>query len=307
MPYPTSAGSPTYSGNFIPEIWSGKLLPKFYLETVFGSIANTDYEGEIKEMGDKVHIRTVADIIIRDYVSGQNLIHQRPNAPKLELNIDQGKYFDFVCDDVMKKQMDNSYLEGWSTDAAQQMKIRIDNDILNAIPADSDPVNRGLTAGALTGGFNLGVTGTPVALTKNNVLDVLVDCGTVLDEQNRPDSDRWIVLPAWLVGMIKKSDLKNASITGDGVSALRSGRIGEFDRWTIYSSNNYNSTLDGGFRCFNILFGHKSALTFAAQMTNMETLRAESTFGDIVRGLNIYGFEVLHPKSMGTLYAYKAS
>lgn len=307
MPYPIAAGQPNYSGVFIPEIWSGKLLPKFYLNTVFGDIANTDYEGEIKEYGDKVHIRTVADIIIRDYVAGQPLQHQRPTSPKVELNIDQGHYFDFVVDDVMKKQMDLNYVEGWSNDAAQKMKIRIDNVILNAIPADADAENRGLTAGAKTAGYNMGVTGTPVALTKNNILDVLIDCGSVLDEQDRPDSDRWIVLPTWAAGMLKKSDLKNASITGDGTSVMRNGRIGEIDRWTIYTTNNYNAVTDSSLRCFNILYGHKSALTFAAQMTNMETLRAESTFGDIIRGLQVYGYEVLHPKSMGNLYAYKAS
>ena len=109
-----------------------------------------------------------------------------------------------------------------------------------------------------------------------------------------------------MCGLLKKSDLKDASLTGDGESVLRNGHIGMVDHWTIYKTNNYTRVTDGSFQAYHVLFGHKSALTFASQMVNMETLRAESTFGDIVRGLNVYGFETVHPKSMGDLYVYKA-
>ena len=186
MTYPVAAGHPTYSGNFIPEIWSGKLLPKFYKASVFGDIANTDYEGEITKYGDKVHIRTVPDIIIRDYVAGQPLQNQRPNSDKVELLIDKGKYFSFVCDDVMRAQMDLAYMESWSNDASEQMKISIDSDILNAIYVDADAKNKGATAGVVSSSYNLGANAAPVVVTKSNVLDILVDCGSVLDEQNRP-------------------------------------------------------------------------------------------------------------------------
>ena len=35
---------------------------KFYATTVFGDIANTDWQGEVSGMGDKVYIRTRPDI-----------------------------------------------------------------------------------------------------------------------------------------------------------------------------------------------------------------------------------------------------
>jgi hypothetical protein len=82
--YPVALGHPNYSQSgasmFIPELWSGKILVKFYASTVFGEIANTDYEGEIKNYGDKVVIRTTPDITINDYVVGQNLNYQ-PRIP----------------------------------------------------------------------------------------------------------------------------------------------------------------------------------------------------------------------------------
>jgi hypothetical protein len=116
-----------------------------------------------------------------------------------------------------------------------------------------------------------------------------------------------MVLPAWAVGRIKKSDLKDASLTGDGKSVLRTGRIGQIGPFTIYSSNLLYSVTDSGTNttCWYGYFGHKSALSFAAQLTKMESLRAESTFGDLVRGLNVYGYKVLKSAAMGELYLTK--
>jgi hypothetical protein len=307
--YPVAPGHPNYSqggsSEFIPELWSGKLLEKFYIATVFAAISNIAYEGEIKNYGDNVTIRTTPDISINDYVVGQNLVYQRPESVSTELLIDKGKYFAFTCDDVIAKQSDLKLLDDWMGDAAEQMKIKIDAQLLQTILPDVSPVNKGATAGKITAAFNMGAAGAPVQITKANVLDYIVDCGTLLDETNRPESNRFIVIPAWAAGMLKKSDLKDASMMGDGTSTLRNGRLGGIDRFTIYTSNNLYYVNDGGKICFNCIFGHKSGISFASQMTKTETLRAESTFGDLVRGLNIYGFKVLQPESVGILYCYK--
>lgn len=303
------SGHPNYASSgtnkFIPEIWSGKMLVKFYDATVFADISNTDYEGEIKKYGDKVHIRTVPNITIRDYQKGMTLTNERPESASVELNIDKGKYFSFTIDKVDKYQSDLNLMSKWAEDAGEQMKIAIDADILNAMYVDAAAENKGATAGRKSASFNLGAAAASIALTSVNILDYIVDCGTVLDEQNIPENSRWMVIPAWMGGMIKKSDLKDASLTGDGQSALRNGRIGMIDRFTLYLSNNLTSVVDGANTCWNIPFGHKAALTFAAQMTEMETLKAESTFGEIVRGLNVYGYEVIKASAMGVLYARK--
>ena len=88
--------------NFIPEIWSGKLIQNFYDSTVLSAIANTDYEGEILRMGDTVNIRTTPEITIRTYVKGQTLSVENPDKPKLQLVIDKGEYFACIEDDVDK-------------------------------------------------------------------------------------------------------------------------------------------------------------------------------------------------------------
>lgn len=302
MAFPNSAGRPNYSGNFIPEIWSGKLIENFYDATVLAAISNTDYEGEIRQYGDTVNIRTTPEITIRDYVKGQTLTVENPDKPKLQLLIDKGEYFACVEDDVDKVQSDIVMMDRWTKDASERMKIKIDQRVLTDLLPDVSTANKGATAGAISASFNLGTTGTPLTVTKDGaasttpVLDLLVDMGTVLDEANAPEQDRFIVIPAKMAGLIKKSDLKDASLTGDGTSVIRNGRLGMIDRFTIYVSHNLSVSAGK----YNIIAGHKMGFTFASQMTNMETIRSESTFGNIVRGLQVYGYKVVKPEALAT-------
>lgn len=303
------AGHPDYSSTsasgFIPQVWSGKLVEKLYLRTCFAEIANTDYEGEIKGKGDTVEIRTTPSIVINDYEIGGGLNYEKPTSDKVELHIDQAKYFAFEVNDVDAYQADIKLMDNWSDDAGQQMKIAIDKVILGDVYSDAAAENAGGTAGAESGSIDMGAAGAPVSVTKANIMDVIVDCGTILDEQNVPDDQRYIILPAWMNGMLKKSDLRDASAMGDTKSVFRNGKVGELDRFSVYVSNNLSTVVDGttSTQCTNVFFGHKKALTFASQMTNMETLPNPQDFGKLVRGLNVFGYEVIDPNACGHLYA----
>jgi hypothetical protein len=301
MGYPVAPGRPDYSGNFIPEIWSGKLIENFYDATVLAAISNTDYEGEIRGQGDTVNIRTTPNITIRPYVKGQNLVVENPDKPKLQLVIDKGEYFSCVEDDIDRVQSDIKLMDMWSKDASEQMKIRIDQRVLTDMLPDVAAANKGATAGAVSAAFNLGTTAAPLTVTKDgaggttSVIDLLVDMGTVLDEANCPEQGRFVVIPARMAGLIKKSELKDASLTGDGTTIIRNGRLGMIDRFTLYVSHNLK--IDSGGK-YNLIAGTKMGLTFASQMTEMETLRAQTTFGNIVRGLQVYGYKVVKPEAL---------
>ena len=316
MTYPVNANTgATYvaagglSGTYIPEIWSSKLLEKFYKATVFGAISNTDYEGEISAKGDKVIIRTIPDVTIRDYEIGINLNYERLRQANVELLIDQGKYYAFTINDVEKKQADIAYMNKWSDDASQQMKISIDSDILGDVYADVSAYNAGNTAGYISGDIELGAAGSggasAFAATSANIIDKITECGLVLDEQNIPETGRWFVLPAWACQRIKVSELKDASLTGDGQSTLRNGRIGRIDRFEIFNSNNIAITTETSTKCYSAIFGHKSAITFASQLVENEMLKNPTDFGDLIRGLQVYGFKVIQPTAMGHLYMTK--
>jgi hypothetical protein len=304
-PWSGANQSPAYHGTFIPEIWSGKLIEKFYAATVLSAITNTDYEGEIKAQGDTVHIRTKPTITIRDYQVNQDLVIERPSSNIVDFTIDNAKYFNEALDDVMEVQSDINMLSMWSDDAAEQMKITIDTDCLSKIDAGVNAANKGATAGKISLNINLGATGAPLTLTPLNVIDTIVDLGTCLDEQNIPETGRWLVINPWVAAMIKKSDLRNASISGDGVSMTRNGRLGMIDRFTMYSSNLLPTATEGAATAFRLFAGHPHGLTFASQITKMETIRSERSFSNMLRGLQVYGFRVLDGIAVAEAYAIR--
>lgn len=294
MAYPTSPGHPSYSGNFIPEIWSGKLIENFYDASVLSAISNTSYEGEIKSLGDTVNIRGTPAITVRSYTKGQTLTVEQPEKAKLQLLIDKGEYFACIEDDVDKVQTDINLMDTWSKDASERMKLAIDARVLTDLLPDVSANNKGTSAGRISGNLNLGSSGSPIAITSSNVVTTIIDIGTALDEANAPESDRFIVIPAKMAGYLKASDLKSALITGDSTSPLRNGRVGMVDRFTVYISHNLNVSSGK----FSVIAGHKMGFTFASQMTEMESLRAESTFGNIIRGLQVYGYKVVKPEAL---------
>src|ERR1700674_5241830 len=308
--YPVGGTANTLQATgFIPEIWSGKLIEKFYASTVLAAISNTDYEGEIKNKGDRVKIRTKPTIVIHNYSTDELLPLDRPSGGTVELYIGNGKYFSLILDDVMEIQSDLNILSMWSDDAAQQLKITVDSDVLTGIVGNMVAANQGLAAGAITGNINLGVQGTPLSVVSKNpgvgdieLLDVLMRMGQVLDEQNIPEIGRWVVMPAWAGRMIKQSELRQAYLSGDSVSMLRNGRLGMVDRFTIYISNllpnNSNDPTNFNAGEWPIYAGHAHGLTFASQISKVETLRSELTFGQILRGLQVYGYQIVDGKAL---------
>lgn len=313
--YPTGGTGNAFQANgFIPEIWSGKLVEKFYASTVLSAISNTDYEGEIRNQGDRVKIRTKPTITIRDYRADGTLQIDRPEGSNLELYIGNAKYFNVALDDVIDVQSDLNALSIWSDDAAQQLKIVVDTDVLGGIRAQMAAANRGITAGAITGAINLGVSGTPLTSVARSptagqveILDIILRLGQVLDEQNIPEEGRWIILPVWAIAQLKFSDLRMAYVTGDSVTPLRNGKVGMIDRFTVYASNLLPSGVAGGMAAGEYVFyaGHAHGLTFASQITKLETIRSEMTFATLLRGLQVYGYQIVDPKALAQAVVLK--
>ena len=197
MPYPVTGQfntSTAYSGSFIPQIWSAKLNAKFYTASVFGEIANTNWEGDIKDMGDKVTINNVPDITVSDYTPGGGLNYQVPTPSTLTMNIDKGKYFAFQCNDVLEYQSKPKLMDMFSNDASMQMKVSIDSTVIYNTFKSAAAANVGATAGVRSSSYALGTDDTPITLSASNILTTLTAFSGVLDEQNVPETDRWLII-----------------------------------------------------------------------------------------------------------------
>jgi hypothetical protein len=303
--------TPTYSGTFIPTVWSSKLNIKFYAASTFADVSNTNWEGDIKSQGDKVIINNIPDISIRAYVIGTPLTYDVPVPNTIELQIDQGYYFGVNVNDVLEYQAQPNLMDMFTSDAANQIKIQVDRECLLAVVTGCAAANVGATAGALSASYNLGTDAAPVALTASNVLAQITAMASVLDEQNVPESDRFLIMTPFERQVLMNSNLAQAQFMGDSTSILRNGRIGRIDRFDVYVSNltpraaagqDYSGNAVGGaLKRHAVYAGHKSAWTFASQINKTEALPNPTDFGQLVRGLVIYGRKVVKPTGVALM------
>ena len=283
MAYSSSSGSFSFAAgeqHFIPEVFSKKLQAKFYAQTILSEVTTNEYEGEISGLGNKVNIRTVPAVTVADY-SG-SLSYADVTSGTVELDINKAKSYAFKVDDILRTQADIDFMNAAAEDAAQNMKIAIETDVFANVGAGSSLTD---------------VNSSEAGTNAGNILGHILTAGKTLDQNNIPETERFMVIDPATAAIIKNSDLKQAYLTGDAESPLRNGNIGMIDRFTVYVSNN----LPSSGSVTTGLYGHPKAVAYASQMTNTETVRLESSFGDGVRGLSVYGYKVVVPTAIGEI------
>jgi hypothetical protein len=313
--------NPSYSGAFIPTLWSGKLLAKFYQNTILSEVTNTDYEGELKNQGDTVRIRLAPSISISDYTVGQSLAYEVPTPIFQDMQVNKGKYFGVQVNDVLAYQSDIALMNMFTEDAAKQLKIAIENEVFfnSFVTEGPAAANKGATAGKISAAYNLGTDITPIdQATPENVLKAILRMSTVLDEQNVPEDGRFLIISPYDRQLLMQSSIAQAYFTGDQASTIRTGKIGMLDRFSVYVSNllprgeagkalvaGLSATSTGGTVASakarrTMIAGTKAATSFAMTINKTEPLRNQTDFGDIVRGLAVYGRKVVKPEALVT-------
>lgn len=207
-----------------------------------------------------------------------------------------------MIDDIDELQSDIALMNEFSSNAAQQLEVAIDKNCLSYWSAGAHAANKGTTAGVISGNVNLGAAGagTGVVITageSGNAVDFLMSCNQILDEQNIPQENRWVTLPSWYIQRLKTSSLRRADVTGDSTGQIRSGLAGMVDKFMVIRTNNL--PWDNTNKNSTIMFGTKDALTFAMQLTKTDTLQIQNSFGTYVRGLAVFGREVVQPTALG--------
>lgn len=266
--------------SFIPEIWAARLLEKLEKAHVYAALVNRDYEGEIRNAGDTVHINTLGDLTIGTYNGTTAITYEDLATTSQELKIDQQKYFAFRVDDVEKVQALPGLVEAASANAAYEL-----NDVNDKFLATT------LAAGATA------VSGTAVALTAANVYQNIVAMKVALDKQNVPTEGRWLVVDPSFHGLLLQDERFVSFGTDATNERLTNGRVGRAVGFDIYVSNNAPEASG----TYTAIAGVPMAATYAEQILNTEALRSEDYFKDLIRGLHVYGAKVTRPTALAKL------
>jgi hypothetical protein len=284
--------SPT--GNFVPEIFSQKVLNFFRRRSVVEAITNTDYFGEISSYGDTVRIIKEPVISVTDYLRGDSLTSEALADDEITLVLDQAKYFQFQLDDIEQKISHINWIPLATSSAAYTLKNDYDQSILDYMHTQT------LAGNVLndTEEANLIDLTTPDAL-----LNTLMQLGRVLSENDVPEENRWVVLPPRGVEVLMKADSKliNADYNG-GMATTANGLVqaGKLRGFSLYVTNNSPlfDTLTTVETHDVLMAGHMSAVATANAIVKTEKYRSQTTFADVVRGLHVYGRGVVRPESL---------
>lgn len=269
---------------FIPEIWNARLLYALEKAHVATNLVNRNYEGEISNHGDTVHINTIGAITVKSYTKNTDI-----DAPETltttdqTLVIDQAKYFNFQVDDVDKVQAAGELVDTAMGRAAY------------ALADVSDAYLLGVIAAGAAAGNTIGSTAAPVALTASNVYENIVKLKTKLDKANVPNTGRTIVVPPDVHSLLLLDDRFAKSTATAGQEALINGLVGRIAGFDVYMSNNVKTgtgTDTGKTPYFEITAQITDATTYAEQIIKTEAYRMESRFADAVKGLHVYGAKV---------------
>ncbi len=278
---------------FIPAVWSARLLANLEKTLIYGQapVVNRDYEGEIKEFGDRVYVHGIGDIAVADYVRDTTTVtYQLLDDARKELLIDRSKFFAFRIDDLDLAQQKPKVV-----DAASQKATRTLADVADQYIASHYPA-AGLTIDDGAGG--------PVQLRFDNIYSFVVQASVMLDEKNVPNEGRWMIVPPWVAGQMLLDE--KFILKADPKQALN-GQIAQAAGFSILKSNNVPMTpgVAPAPDVWHITAGHGMAISYAEQISKTEGLRLQNSFSDAVRGLHLYGARVLQPNALLHLRARK--
>ena len=276
--------------NFIPELWTAKILVALRKKAVAGQLVNRDYEGEIKKAGNTVNITSISDVTIGSYTKHTDITWEDIDDATRALVIDQQKYFAFELDDIEAAQSVNggAVLNQALDNATYQLRDVADAFLLAAMNT------------AVQGGANdLGTVA--IHTTAKNLYDSFVDLAVTLDVDNVPEEGRFAVVSPSLHGRLLKLDTFITPGDQAAPAARLNGYIGSIAGLDIYKSNNLPAVTDAAATGGIAIAGHSMATTFAEQITSVEAVRLQDRFADGLKGLHVYGAKVVRPTALAVV------
>ncbi|SDR76600.1 P22 phage major capsid protein family protein [Corynebacterium timonense] len=276
---------------FIPEIWNAAIQEPYEKNLIFGqpSIASNAWMGQITGIGDTVHINYLSAPTVRDYTKGTPIEVEELSTTSTKLNIDQGKYFAFRVHDVDKVQASGD-LQGPATRSAG-IELRDNADTyLSGLLKD------GVLAANKLGTVEVIDDDPAKAGAEHSAFKVLVKLSEKLNRQSVPTTGRYVVVgPGTYSALLMDPRFTRVDASGDA-EGLRNGIVGRAVGFDVLVSNNV-PVVSGREVA---IAGVPDAFAFASQLVETEALRDPSHFGDIVRGLNVYGAAVTRPEGIAT-------
>jgi hypothetical protein len=316
-----NAGGVNRLDRYNPEIYHPMFMEEFRDRLFMNRLCNRDYEGTLKQSGDKVWLRKRPTARTQRYRKGMVLPHVELEAASLSFTVNRARFWAFKID-ILEKELTD--MKGFTSDVTDEFDNQLAEDIETEFLADiyarCSVENMGNTAGHKSASYDLGSAANPLGVYKTAqttqykaaAVDAVAAAAAALEEQpGGMGVDPFIVIPVAMGLRIQTGELKKANESGDSTTLMRKGvtELGKIAGLTVYTSNLISvvSQTVGGVentKCYNILFGDKKGITYADQIVTSEVKPIENGFGNKFQALHVYDWASLYPTRIGAMYVY---
>ncbi len=261
--------------NFVPELWSSKIEKDLEKDLVMGKWCDYEYEGEL-QLGKSLTVIGVNKPLVKKYTKGKKIDIENLEGNSQELPITEADYFAYEVDDIDKFQSKPGFMEAQLGEAEQ------------AIAEEAEKF-----VGKQAKNANANMTSAEITLA--NLTDPLdpLDAAFIKLYQNDVSTKTKLAAelnPAHAMAVKKK--LGDKFTTNNDY--IKNSAFGEYNNCYIRMSNClYN---DG--TCDYEMVRTKKAIAFANQMQKMKPSDNPYGFGEIVKGLHVYGAKLMRPKEL---------
>ena len=251
---------------FIPKVWAARLQEHYTRQMVVANLLNRNYEGDILQFGDTVHINNLEDITVKPYTPNVDIEDpEQLTTADTVLSIDHGAYFNFYVDDVDAAQARGDLMDAAMRNSAARLAEDTEDYVIGKLQED-----------ATNGGSG--------AVTKDNIYATIVGLKTAMDVANVPRTGRKLVAPPAVEALLLQDDRFVTGVQGE--NRLIEGAVYRAAGFDIYMSTGLTDTM--------LAFRSEDA-TFASQISKVESYRKEKGFADGVKGLSLCGAKVTNP------------
>ena len=251
--------------NFKPEVWTELTNRNLNKNLVFGALANRKYEGKIENFGSSIRVPSIGSVTVGDY-TGADITFQEDTGAYQTIQINKAKYFALKMDDVDK------VIEGLTEQAVYEMADVVDTELAKLYTKCKNKVS--------------GTIGT------NKVTDLILNLAVQMDKDNVPTANRWLVLSPEVYGQLIK-ELPTISTGENTLGINQNYYIGTYGGFQIFKSNNVQVT----GKKYHCIGGVSAGLTLAMQLNKMEAGKFEKSFGEYIKGLQLFGCDVIETET----------
>jgi hypothetical protein len=258
--------------NFIQSIWSKKIQDDLELKCKLVDNCLREYEGDCK-YAQSVKILGVGEPTIGTYNSSTDITIEEMSDRGQLLTIDQANYFAFYVDDVNQAQSVPGLKEKYQEKAVHGLAVKRDTYVASLIKAVTTAANVTTAAGRTEANVKTAIDSAIVALRERNF-----------------DEEGVIEITPDVYNIFKNQLI---TLSTNNPEYIKKGIVGMYDGFEVIMSNNMAKDTTGNTKYAYCDIRGKKAIAFAGQINEVEALRAEKRFKDIIRGLDTFGAKVI--------------